>query len=357
MATTEDTFAYRDRFGSAFARTFFRRVGPGVASSVGLGPACEAGGDRRSALVTALENGVNLVDTAIHARGQRDERAVGEALREADVSRSEVYLSDKAGTIPFNGDRPDDPAAFVRREYVDTGLVETDELAAGSHCIAPAFLDDQVARSLSNLGVDSIDCYFLHTPEVHFEERPREAAYDAVGKAFEALERRVKSGDIEHYGVTTWEALRVPADHPRYLSLPELVRRARRAAERVGNESTSFRAVQLPFNVTMAGAFTVEAQEGPDGEQSALAFAHGAGLDVFATAPLAGGALAEGLPEAVASELAGDTPAQRALNFARSAPGVVAALVGTGSVSHVRENVAAGTFTPLGADAFDAVFT
>jgi aryl-alcohol dehydrogenase-like predicted oxidoreductase len=356
MATTEDTFAYRGRFGSAFARTFFRRAGAGVVSSVGLGAPCAGGGDRRDALLVGLENGVNLVDTAIHARGQRDERAVGAAIEEAAVERGEVYLTDKAGTVPFDGERPENPGAFVRREYVETGLVEPEELV-GSHCIAPAFLDDQIARSLSNLGVDTIDCYFLHTPEVVLDERPREDVYDAVGRAFEAFERRVAAGDIANYGVTTWEALRVPADHPRYLSLAELVRRARAAAERAGNDSTSFRAVQLPFNVEMAGAFTVEAQEGSEGTQSALEFVHGAGLDAFATAPLAGGDLLGGLPPQVAAELAGDTSAQRALNFARSAPGVVAALVGTDDRGHVRENVAAGTFEPLGADAFDAVFT
>ncbi len=354
MASAEDTFAYRGRFGDAFARTFFRRAGNGVVSSIGLGPACE-GGDREDAVVTGLENGVNLVDTALHARGQRDERAVGRAIQRADVERGELSLTGKAGTVPFDGERPDDPGAFVRREYIDTGIVDPEDLA-GNHCIAPGFLTDQVGRSLSNLGVETIDCYFLHTPEVQFDDRTRGEVYGAIERAFAAFERRVAAGDIAHYGVTTWEGLRVPRNHPRHLSLPELVSRARSAAERVGNETTAFRAVQLPFNAGMAGGFTVEAQEGPEGAQSALAFAHEAGLDAYATHPLGGGALADGLPPEVADELAGDTPAQRALNFARSAPGVVAALVGASSEGHVRENVAAGTFAPLGADAFDAVF-
>ena len=64
----------------------------------------------------------------------------------------------------------------------------------------------------------------------------------------------------------------------------------------------------------------------------------------------------ESLPADVAAELAGDTPVQKAINFARSAPGVTSALVGSSSTEHVAENVAAGTFEPMGADAFDAVF-
>ena len=62
------------------------------------------------------------------------------------------------------------------------------------------------------------------------------------------------------------------------------------------------------------------------------------------------------IPAAVDAELNGETPAQRAINFARSAPGVTVALVGTSSPAHVAENVASGTFEPLGARAFDAVF-
>jgi aryl-alcohol dehydrogenase-like predicted oxidoreductase len=106
----------------------------------------------------------------------------------------------------------------------------------------------------------------------------------------------------------------------------------------------------------MADAVTVESQDGADGPQSTLWFAHEAGLNVVASAALAQGRLAEGLPEDVAAQVSGETAAQRAINFARSGPGVTTALVGMGSPDHVAENVAAGTHPPLGADAFDAVF-
>jgi aryl-alcohol dehydrogenase-like predicted oxidoreductase len=119
----------------------------------------------------------------------------------------------------------------------------------------------------------------------------------------------------------------------------------------------------------MADAFTVAAHggnengndgegEGEEGRRSALRYAHDRGLSVFTSASIGQGDLARqgAVPAAVDAELTGDTPAQRALNFARSAPGVTAALVGTSRREHVAENVAAGTFDPLGARAFDAVF-
>lgn len=363
MATRQGTWGYRERFGDAFGRTYFRRFGPGVASSIGvgtyLGDATEAADDRyRAALTAAFDSGVNLVDTAINYRCQRSERVVGEALSETDADRDEVVVATKGGFVPFDGERPDDPGAYVRDEFVRTGVVEASDLARGSHAISPGFLDEMLDRSLSNLGVDSVDLYYVHNPETQLEARSREAVYDQLEAAFETLERRRADGDIGAYGVATWDAFRVPRDHDRYLSLPEVVSRAESAADAVGADDAGLAAIQLPFNVSMADAFTVEAHAHPTeaGDVSALWYAHEVGLDVVTSATLGHGELAGGLPSAVDAELSGDTAAQRAVNFARSAPGVKTALVGMGSADHVAENVAAGTFDPLGARAFDAVF-
>ncbi|WP_336021962.1 aldo/keto reductase [Halobellus salinisoli] len=363
MATSQGTWAYRDRFGDAFARTYFRRFGPGVASSVGvgtyLGEPTDAIDERyRECITEALSSGVNVVDTAINYRCQRSERVVGDALRRADVDREEVVVATKGGFVPFDGSRPDDPAEYVRERFLDTGILDPIDLARGSHAIAPGFLDAMLDRSLSNLGVDAVDCYYVHNPETQLLARGRDAVYDALEAAFERLERRRAAGDIDGYGVATWEAFRVPRDHDAYLSLPEVVARAESAAETVGVDDVGLTAIQLPFNVAMADAFTVSAHRHPteDRDVSALEYAQATGIDVVASATLAQGDLASSIPEAVDAELTGDTAAQRAINFARSAPGVTTALVGTSSPRHVPENVAAGTFEPLGARAFDSVF-
>jgi aryl-alcohol dehydrogenase-like predicted oxidoreductase len=106
----------------------------------------------------------------------------------------------------------------------------------------------------------------------------------------------------------------------------------------------------------MADAFTVPAHPVGGERRSALSAARELGLEVCASASLAQGDLAADLPPGVGDRLAGDTTAQRALNFARSAPGVTCALVGASDPAHVDENLAAGTFDPLGAREFDAVF-
>jgi len=361
MATSRGTWGYRDRFGDGFGRTYFRRFGPGVVSSVGLGTylgeASEAVDDGyERALVAGLEGGCNVVDTASNYRCGRSERIVGRALGRAEVDRSAVVVATKGGFLPFDGDQPDDPAAALRERFVDDGPVDPADLVAGQHCIAPDFIDAMVDRSLDRLGVETVDCYYVHNPETQLRTRSRAAVYDQLEATFERLERRVDAGEVGGYGVATWEAFRRPPDHDDHLSLPTVIERARRAAETVGRDECGFAAIQLPFNVAMADAFTTQAHEFEGERRSALAVAHALDVDVFTSASLAQGDLIDGLPAGVGAELGGDTPAQRALNFARSAPAVTCALVGTSDPDHVAENVAAGTFDPLGARAFDAVF-
>ncbi|WP_435195699.1 aldo/keto reductase [Natronomonas sp. EA1] len=360
MATSTATWNYRDEFHEAFARTYFRRFADCIVSSIGVGtylgePTDEADENYERAIVEALESGINVVDTALNYRCQRSERAVGRAIQETDVDRESVLVATKGGFVPFEGSMPENPGEYVREQYFDSGVCTPEEMVRGN-CITPDFIDDSLDRSLANLDLETIDLYYVHNPETQLEERSAEAVYDLLEATFQRLERRAAAGDIRHYGVATWEAFRVGKDHESYLSLPEVVRRARAASDTVGTDATHFRAIQLPFNVHMADAFTVEGQDGPEGPQSALWFAHEAGLDVFTSASILQGKLASGLPGDVAALLDGDTDVQRAINFARSAPGVTSALVGMGSPDHVPENVAAGTFPPLGASAFDEVF-
>ncbi len=366
MATREALWRYRNEFGDAFGRTYFRRFGPGVVSSIGLGtylgdPTDAVDDALRETIDLALRSGVNVVDTAVNYRCGRSERVVGEAIRDADIDREAVVVATKGGFLPFDGHRPDDPAAYVRERFVDTGLVDPDSLVGGSHCLEPDYVEWSLDRSLDRLGVETIDCYYLHNPETQLAARSTEAVYDAIEACFERLERRRLAGDVGRYGVATWDAFRTAPDGDRYLSLPAVLERAVAAGEAVGSDDDhGFAAVQLPVNVVMADAFTRANQRPSDASKpvSTLEFAHDAGLSVVTSASIAQGELATpgAIPAAVDGRLNGETPAQRAINFARSAPGVTCSLVGTTSVDHLRENVAAGTFDPLGANAFDAVF-
>ncbi|WP_048076751.1 aldo/keto reductase, partial [Halorubrum sp. AJ67] len=199
------------------------------------------------------------------------------------------------GFLPFDGERPPDPSAYVRERFVDPGIVDSDDLANGAHAMTPEFLEWSLDRSLDRLDLDSVDCYYVHNPETQLAVRSREDVYDRLEAAFDTLERRRAAVDIGAYGVATWDAFRVPEGDDAYLSLAEVLSRAERAGEAVGSDDDhGFEAIQLPFNVAMADAFTRRNQPAPpdsdvESPVSTLEFAHEAGLSVVTSASIGQG--------------------------------------------------------------------
>ncbi|MFB6198549.1 MAG: aldo/keto reductase, partial [Halobacteriaceae archaeon] len=222
MVTTEATFDYRNEH-DGFARTYFRRIGDAVVSSIGLdtsaGQATDAvDEDLRQTLKRATKCGVNVLDTSISARHQRSERVIGSLIDAGVIDREAVYLSSKGGHVPFDGDRPDDPGGQIVKNYVKPGIIDHSTLVHGRHCIEPGFLANQLDQSLDNLQVNTLDCYYVHDPEVQLDANPEQHVYDQLENAFELFERRINSGDLRSYGVATTDAFRVPRQHDRYLS-------------------------------------------------------------------------------------------------------------------------------------------
>ena len=80
---------------------------------------------------------------------------------------------------------------------------------------------------------------------------------------------------------------------------------------------------------------------------STIAVAESLGITVVASASLLQARLSNGLPDQVAENLPGlATDAQRAIQFARSAPGISSALVGMSNPAHVNENLGVAAVTP-----------
>ncbi|MFW5717402.1 MAG: aldo/keto reductase [Spirochaetota bacterium] len=119
--------------------------------------------DAVAALNTAIDEGVNFIDTADVYGDGRSEQIIAEVLK----GRSEhVYVATKAG-------RRLDPhtADGYNRENLT------------------AFVD----RSLKNLGVDSLDLVQLHCPPTEVYYRP---------EVFQVMDDFVAAGKIRYYGVS-----------------------------------------------------------------------------------------------------------------------------------------------------------
>ena len=291
----------------------------------------------------AIAAGVNVFDTAINYRCQRSERAVGHAVVEAiaagEVRRDELIVCSKGGYVALDGEPPasrEDYERWLERELFATGLVARDELVRGGHAIAPRYLAHQLERSRANLGLKTIDLYYLHNPEEQLLAVDRPTFRQRMRLAFALLEERAAAGDIAGYGCATWNGLRVTPDHRQHLTLAELITLARD----VGGTTHHFRAVQLPVSLAMPEAARLPTQ--PLGRKLVplLEAADALGVGVVASAPLMQGRLTSGLPEEMHDLFPGcTTDAQRALRFASSLPGVSVVLAGMRRTEHLAENL------------------
>jgi aryl-alcohol dehydrogenase-like predicted oxidoreductase len=361
LATPEGTRRYAERrtrdLGLRCAPGHFRELPtagrPLHLASIGIGsytgpPTDEADAEYTEALQQAVRQGVNVVDCSINYRHQRSERAFGAGLRRlfaaGEAARDEIFVMSKAGYLPFDGGMPAGPDEYIRKTYLETGLVPPAEFVARRHCIAPTFLDDQLSRSLANFGLESLDCYYLHNVEEQLEETTPEEFERRVAAAFAFLEGAVASGRIGCFGVATWNAFRVPQESPAHLSLEKLMALARTT----GGEDHHFRVLQLPYNLGMLEALGTPTQGLQGGRVPLLEAASHFGLMVVTSVPLLQTQVIPHVPAGFALQMPGvTTQAQRAIQFVRSTPGVFAPLVGMRRAVHVRENAALAQVPPL----------
>ena len=344
VASTSATERFRQRFTSLHP-SHFRRLQDLWASSIGLGTYLGDADDQTDAayaeaIRTAVALGCNVLDTAINYRCQRSERTIGAALArliaDGAVTREELILCTKGGYLAFDGSVPKDPTRYVVDTVISPGLATYEEIVAGCHCLSPAYLDAALATSLCNLRVESIDVYYLHNPEQQLEDISRETFSQRLEAAFGLLEARAHEGKIRYYGTATWNGYRGNPKAREYLSLEALVE----LAVRVGGTEHHFRVVQLPYNLAMPEASAFRNQTLHGESLSLLDAARQLGLSVMVSASLLQGRLAHlgaGLAKLIPQA---ETDAQRALQFARSTPGVTTALAGMKQSAHVRSNLA-----------------
>lgn len=359
-ANAEATTAYAARFPH-LPGNFRSTLGLAI-SSIGIGTYLgdtDENGDRAyaEALRAALRGGINLIDTAINYRFQRSERTIGKVLAEmvaeGEIRREEVVIATKGGYITFDGAVPPNPHGWFDEHFIQSGVVSPNDLVEDSHCITPRYLERMLEMSRENLGLETIDVYYLHNPETQLVEIERAEFYTRIAHAFEFLESAVADRRIAVYGTATWNGYRAAPTERGWLALDELARIARE----VGGNSHHFRAIQLPYNLAMPEAATFANQGVASEKTTPVAQARELGMAVFASASLLQGRLARGLPEILKEafpELS--TDAQRALQFVRSTPGIDVALVGMRSIRHVEEVLALMKHRPASHEALMKLF-
>jgi aryl-alcohol dehydrogenase-like predicted oxidoreductase len=332
-------------------------------SSIGLGTVRHAASDVLDTAYTAvvgraLELGCNLFDTALSYRFQRSERVIGAVLADrianGSIHREAVVVATKGGYVAFDGAEPSEPDKWVHKTFIDAGLAKPHEFVSNyRHCFAPDFLNYSIAASRANLGLDTIDIYYLQNPETQRITLSHDSFRRRMTDAFETLEQAVEDGRIGNYGLSTWTGLRVAPKAPDYLSLAEMVG----IAYEVAGNTHHFRYVQMPYNAMMPEAFAFENQQVGEAFLPPLAAAEELGLYSTVSAAIHQGRLSVPLVPQLPEYLPGlPSDAACALQFARSTPGVCAALLGTANVAHLEEDLSLLQRSPAEPAVIEALF-
>ncbi|MBU2765512.1 aldo/keto reductase [Acidithiobacillus ferrivorans] len=365
-ASSAGTKAYAGRFAGILADEHFSdflntRI---KLSSLGVGTFPGAVDDVTDVAVAAivaqaLQSGINVIDTGANYRFGRAGRAVGVGIAKAmaaGIQREEFFVVGKGGFLTFAEGRPEDPLAFFREKVVVKGLGKEADLAQRVHCLSPEYIAWQLDTLRAQMGLETLDVYLIDQPEVHIPVIGKGPMYDKLIDVFTMLEAAVQANKIRYYGISTFNACRVATDNTLFQSLTSLIGLAEKAAGQ--GKRHHLRVVQLPFNALMPEAYTRFSQVTGQGNiGSTIQAAFQLKLTIMASHPLGKGLLArEEVPSLLEAmpELA--DAAQRAIQFARSTPGIGVTLVGLSMPRHLADLLAVARQLPLPKGRYLAMF-
>lgn len=362
FASTEGTAKYKERFKDNIAENHFRVQQNLMLSSIGIGTYLgnwDETTDKNytDAISRAVELGCNVIDTAANYRFQRSERSIGKSLTQliesGSFKREEILICTKGGYLPFDSAPPANVRQYVEETFIKPGIASYEDIVGGSHCMTPAYLQNQIDQSLRNMNIETIDVYYIHNPESQLGEVTQEGFEKRLRAAFERLEQNRAEEKVKHYGIATWNGFRIAPNQTGYHSLGLMFD----IAKEIAGENHGFRFIQLPFNLAMLEAFAFLNQPLRSEMVSTLEAANDLGITTVASASLLQGKVARGIPPKILEDLGNlSTEAQTAIQFVRSTPGITTALIGMSRKEHVEENLQLAKVEPLSAEKFLDLF-
>jgi len=344
FATFEDTYNFAKKFSNY--KDFYIKHNDLIFSKLGLGTFNKEPYKEENyvfhyieAVKEAIRNGINLIDTASNYRYGQSEKEIGEALVELgdEVKREELIICSKGGFIQLDYPFPENPYTWIKENVIEAGLATEDDIELDQHCMTPDFLEWSCKQSLKKLGVEQMDIYYLHNPEMQILKLGKKNFYKQIEKVFERFENLVDDGLFKSYGVAVWNGF--TAENEELISLEKLVE----IAKKVGGEDHRFKYIQLPFNMGKTNAYTTPTQKVNNVECSIINAAHKLGIGVISSSSLLQMNLFKKSFSAETGVVLDSTMTlksdiQLALQFVRSTPGIVSSLFGSKVPVHIKEN-------------------
>jgi D-threo-aldose 1-dehydrogenase len=136
--------------------------------------------DCTDTLLTAINNGINFIDTAPHYGKGTSEVRIGKAIAGRD--RSSFVISTKVGRILVPSDAE-----------IDEFFMDADNTVERKFDFSAKGVRQSLESSLERLGIESVEILFIHDPDAH--------ANEAILEAYPELDRMRSEGIIKAIGV------------------------------------------------------------------------------------------------------------------------------------------------------------
>lgn len=209
--------------------------------------------DHHKALLYAIENGCNLIDTASTYSQGKSEIVIGEVLKKKP--KLKTFIVSKAGYV--NKTNIEDLRLLNAKGFAKNDIVNVNDDFL--HSINPYFLNTQLNNSLIKIGINCLDVFLLHNPEYYFNQKKEVSEnefYCRLEEAFCWLETQVDLGRIRYYGISS-NTFPLVTEHPNTLNLSRIFSIAQKISI-----NHHFKFIQFPFNLFEQGAL----QLNQDGE-------------------------------------------------------------------------------------------
>lgn len=308
-------------------------------------------------LARAIASGINVIDTASNYRYSQSEKEIAKVLKSLanTVDRKSLIIASKGGFIPLEFPFPSNPYAWIDEHIISSGLAAKEDIELDQHCMTPDFLEWSCRRSLANLGLDTLDIYYLHNPEMHLIRLGQDAFYKKIYNIFERFETLADEGFFANYGVAVWNAF--ITETMEHISLEKLVS----IAKEVGGENHRFGYIQTPFNLAKTNIYTQETQSVGGNKCTLLQAAHRLGIGVITSSSLLQMHLFKKsfTPEVgvvLDESMTLDSDIQLALQFVRSTPGIITSLFRTRWEDHVEQNCKIASISPANRTKYNLLY-
>lgn len=277
------------------------------------------------AIKYAVRNGINTIDGAINYRGMRSEKdegiAINQLIEAGEIKREDIFITSKAGLLFGDVQEGLNPQKCLTEILEPNGITIDDftEYEGLLQTLNPKFFETALNKSLQNLGIETLDLYYIHIPEISRLGLSEEEFYTQIEILFRWYESKVSEGKIRFYGIAFEFMTEEPQEAKWHIELEKL----KQLAEKVAVGESHLKYILFEYNLLCASANIDKTQTVNGQQMTMLEACRKLGFETVASMPFAMG---DGLEKYSVEEM---------LSFALD--GMEHVIVGSKNTKHIQE--------------------